>query len=193
MKKYYKQIFAVIIIIGILVCFKSCIDKKEADITVAYIGYDFVSRNLFEENIQTVARDCEDITGDGEFVVDLMEISFHESLNEADKSNSQGKLTQAVGMGSARVYFIDEEYVLKNKDAGVFADISVLGNGIENENGETVAISLCGNEKISLLGVENGENMYLAIRIVSEMDVAFDENIEKKNDAAWNIAKGILS
>lgn len=193
MKKYYKQILAVIIIIGVIVCIKSCADRKEPDITVAYIGYDFADRDLFEKNIASVTQGCEDITGDGSFTVDLMEISFNKALNEADKSNAQSKLTRAIGLGSARLYFIDKEYVEKNKDAGVFADISDLGEGILNNLGETVAISLTGNEKLSAIGIENGENMYLAIRIVSEMDTVSDKKINEKNSAAWNIAKNILA
>lgn len=193
MKKYYKQILAVIIIIGIIVCIKSCVDRKEPDITVAYIGYDFADRDLFEKNIASVTQGCPDITGDGSFTVDLMEVSFNKALNEADKSNAQSKLTRAIGLGSARLYFIDKEYVEKNKDAGVFANISELGEGILNNQGETVAISLAGNEKLSAIGIENGDNMYLAIRIVSEMDTVTDKKINEKNSAVWNMAKNILA
>lgn len=193
MKTRYKWMLAVILVVGILICVKSCADKKESDVTLAYIGYSFADRTLFEENIHTLTTGCEDVNGDGEFRVDLTEISFNESLGTADRENSTAKLASAVGMGNARLYFIAEDYVIRNKTAGVFADLSDLGEGIQNEKGETIAISVHGNEKLLNIGIEPDENMYLAIRIVSEMDEVTDKNIQKKDRAVWTMAKNILS
>ena len=193
MKKRYKWMFAIVFVVGILICIRSCMVKEESDLTVAYIGYDFVNRSAFEENIYAFTQGCEDITGDGKFNCDIMEISFNDELGTADKSNANQKLANAVGMGKARLYFISEDYVRRNTEAGVFADISSLGEGVKNKKGETIAISVHANKKLLSLGINPDKNMYLAIRIVSEMDTATDKNIQKKDDAAWIIAKNILS
>lgn len=193
MKKYYKYIIGVILILGIIISFKSCIDKKDYDVTIAYIGNDFVNRELFEENINLITKECSDLTGDGEFNVELMEISFSEQLGYADKSNSTQKMTNAIGMGTARLYIIDKSHVLSNKDKGVFADVSHLGEGIVNTNGETVAVSLKGNKILDKLGIDSTEELYLALRIVSEVDAVMDKGILKKDEAVRKMAEAILN
>ncbi len=193
MKKYYKYIIGAVVIIGLVICFKSCIDKKESDVVIAYIGNDFVNRELFEENISLITDECTDITGDGEFTVELMEISFNEALGYADKSNSDKKLANAIGMGTARLYIMDKNHVLSDKEDGVFADVSHLGEGIRNSAGQTIAISLKGNANLKKIGIDSNEDLYLAIRIVSEVDKAMDKNIAKKDEAVRNMAEAILS
>lgn len=193
MKSWHKIALAIIVIVGILISVKSCVDKKDADITLAYIGDGFVDREMFEENIGFVERLYEDINADGEVTIDMMEISFNESLSQADKQNSGGKMANAVGGGAARVYFIEEKYLVNNASSGVFSDISALGDGFRNSEGEVVGISIKGNEKVGMLGIDAAEDIYLAVRIVSEMDELADKNIEAKHILAMDIAEYILN
>ncbi len=193
MKSWHKIALAIIVIVGILISVKSCVDKKAADITLAYIGDGFVDREMFEENIGFVERLYEDINSDGEVTIDMMEISFNESLSQADKQNSGGKMANAVGGGAARVYFIEEKYLVNNASSGVFSDISAFGDGFRNSEGEVVGISIKGNEKVGMLGIGVAEDIYLAVRIVSEMDELADKNIEAKHILAMDIAEYILN
>lgn len=193
MKKWHKVALAVIVIIGILIAVKSCVDKKNPDITFAYIGDGFVNREAFEENVKSLDELVEDIDSDGEKNVDLMEISFNEELGAADRQNAMQKMANALGQGAARVYFIEEKYVINNAEAGVFADISDLGEGYKNSDGETVAISIKDNKKVSLLGIDTDEDIYLAVRIVSEIDELTDKHIDEKHESAMNIARYILN
>lgn len=193
MKTWHKIALAVIVIVGVLISVKSCVDKRNADIILAYIGDSFVDREGFEENVGDVEKLCEDINSDGEVHVDLMEISFNEELSQADKQNSEGKLANAVGAGAARVYFIEEKYVMNNASSGVFADISHLGDGFKNASGEVVAISIKGNEKVQKLGIDTSGDLYLAVRIVSEIDTVIDKNIEAKHSLAMKIAEYVLN
>ena len=193
MKTWHKVAIVIIVIVGVFLCVKSCIDKKDADLTVAYIGHDFVQRETFEQNMHEYASLCTDITGDGEIYIDMMEISFNEDLPEGDKQSAWSKLTSAVGAGIARLYFIEESYIRSNADEGFFADISHLGNGITNSKGQVVAISLKDNERVKLFGIEPKEDLYLAVRIVSEMDISTDKNIEAKNSSAHKIAQYIIT
>ncbi|MGM9551413.1 MAG: hypothetical protein ACI3XA_04075 [Clostridia bacterium] len=192
MKKWQKIIVAVIVIFGVIVCVKSCSDKKEADIILAYIGSDFVDYNAFDENSASLEEVCIDVNGDGEKIVEVMEISFNNSLNQADLQNSSQKMARAVGAGVARVYLLEESFVINNASKGVFCDLSALGDGFKNSDGEVVAINVEGNKKVEKMGI-NTKNLYMAVRIVSEIDTVSDKNIDLKHQCAMNIAKYILS
>ena len=191
MKTWHKIGLVVVVIIGVLMSVKSCVDKKTPDITVAYIGSNFVDYNAFEENSSEIKSVCRDVNGDGEVVIELMEISFNEELSQADKQNSSQKLANAVGAGNARVYFIEKSYVINNASAGIFADLSSLGDGFKNSDGQVVAIDIEGNEKLEKMGIDT-KGLYLAVRIVSQMDAVTDKNIDAKYESALNIAKYIL-
>ena len=193
MKTWQKWALLLVVVFGLIVCIRSCMIKKEPDITIAYIGAEFVNTEKFEKSVTSLEKSIEDINSDGDVNIELMEISFNESLGYADKSNSSQKLANAVGMGTARVYIIDKEYVLKNKDSGVFANVAELGDGIETKDGLTIAVSLEGNKKVREMGIEPKEGLYLAIRKVTEIDQASDKSIHKKDAAAWHIAKYILA
>lgn len=192
MKTWHKWALIIVVVVGLLISVKSCIDKREADITLAYIGDGFVDRELFEKNAPMLQDVCADVNSDGEVNVDLMEISYNESLSQADKQNSDGKMANAVGAGFARVYFIEERYIVNNASSGVFEDLSHLGDGFKNSSGEVVGISIKGNKKAEMLGVDTDNDIYLAVRIVSEMDAFTDKNIEAKHLAAMKIAEYIL-
>lgn len=193
MKTWHKRAIIIIVIIGIIVCVKSCIDKKDADITLAYIGEGFVDRVAFDENKDELLNVCTDVNSDGEKCVEIMEISFNQSLSPADKDNSDKKLANALGAGVARVYFIEEKYVMANASKGVFEPLDNLGDGFKNSNGEVVAINITGNEKLAKMGIDTDKDLYLAVRVVSEMDIVLDKNIDKKHKMAMDIAEYILS
>lgn len=173
---------------------KSCVDREEPDLTIAYVGYDFVNMTLFEENRGEVEEIIGDVDGDGKAVCEMVEISFNENLTSADLSNSKQKLTNAVGQGSARVYIMEKSFVENNKDNEVFADLSYLsGDGITNSEGETVGIDVSGSEMLAMLGIENTEGLYLAVRKVSEMDSVWDKDIDETDAAARRAAEYILN
>ena len=192
MKTWHKIAIITVIIVGILISVKSCVDKRDADITLAYIGSEFIDCELFNENVKALHSVCSDINADGELVVDIMEISFNDSLSQADKQNSDSKLANAVGAGAARVYLIEEKYLMNNASSGVFADLSHLGDGFKNASGEVCGISVKGNTKVEKLGIDASGDIYLAVRIVSEIDALTDKNIEKKHALAMDIAEYIL-
>lgn len=194
MKTRYKVILALIVAVGIIVSIKSCVDREEPDLTIAYVGYDFVNMTLFEENRGEVEEIIGDVDGDGKAVCEMVEISFNENLTSADLSNSKQKLTNAVGQGSARVYIMEKSFVENNKDNEVFADLSYLsGDGITNSEGETVGIDVSGSEMLAMLGIENTEGLYLAVRKVSEMDSVWDKDIDETDAAARRAAEYILN
>lgn len=193
MKKRYKIILALIAAVGVGVCIKSCVDREKADLTLAYIGHGFVDRELFKENRGELENAVGDVDGDGKAVCGIEEISFNENLAPADFSNAMQKLTNAVGQGSARVYITEKSFVEDNKDNDVFADISYLSEeGIKNSAGEVVAIDVSGCEKIAMLGIENGEGMYIAVRKVSEMDSVWYENTDGIDAAARRAVQYLL-
>lgn len=194
MKKRYKIILAVIVAVGIAVSVKSCVDREKADLTLAYVGHNFVNRTLFEENRAELCEAVGDVDKNGKAVCGIMEISFNEELSSADRSNSDRKLAAAVGQGEARVYIMEKSFVMKNRDSDVFADLSEFsGERILNSAGEAVGIDISGNEKLKNLGIDCGEGMYLALRRVSEMDAVWDKNIDETDKAARRAAEYLLS
>ncbi|MCD8048099.1 MAG: hypothetical protein LUG52_00560 [Clostridia bacterium] len=195
MKKWQKIALVIIVVLGVAVCVKSCVDKTDADLKIAYIGYDFIVSDTFDENADEISSLVGDINGDGEAIVDIIEISFNDSLSESDLENSRQKKTSALGSGTSRLYLIDKEFIdaEASSDYEIFADISSLGEGITNSAGQTVAISLEDNEKVKLLGVRDTTDLCLALRVVSEMDTVLYKNIEEQNAAAKRVAEWILS
>ncbi len=197
MKTWHKIAIAIIVIVGIVICIKSCVDRKQPDLTIAYIGEDFVNRESYDKNISKLYELCSDITGDGSISIDIMEISYNDELSHSDKSNSNQKMTNAVGNGAARLYFIEEEYVTKNLEVDVFYDMTELYDGkrsvIKNPSGQIVAISVKGSKKVAELGIEPKENLYISIRKITEMDTFWINNVEEQNASAINIAKHILA
>lgn len=197
MKTWHKVALAIIVIVGTVICIKSCIDKKAPDLTIAYIGDDFVNREIYDKNVAKLYPMCKDITGDGEINIDIMEISFSDQLNSSDKANSKQKLMNALGNGAARLYFIEEKYVnKKNLDVGVFDDLTEVYDGkknvIKNSAGEIVAISIKGSKKVAALGIEPKEGLYIAVRKISDMDEFWVNNPEAQNKAAMEIVKYII-
>ncbi|MBQ7876206.1 MAG: hypothetical protein IJ316_02850 [Clostridia bacterium] len=197
MKTWHKIAIAIIVIVGVVVCVKSCVDRKSPDLTIAYIGKDFVNRESYDKNVTKLYNLCSDITGDGDISIDIMEISYSDELSHSDKSNSNQKMTNAVGNGAARLYFIEEEYVTKNLDVDVFCDLTELYDGkrsvIKNSSGQIVAISVKGSKKVAELGIEPKENLYIAIRKITEMDNFWNNSVQEQNTSATNIAEYILA
>lgn len=193
MKTWHKIALCVIVVIGVLISVKSCVDKKDADLTLAYIGEGFVDYSAFENGRAALEALCEDVNSDGEVAVNLLEISFNEQLAQADRQNAYQKMTNAVGYGAARVYILEEQFVISNASSGVFADLAELGDGFKNADGETVAISVKGNEKVKKLGIDPDADLYLAVRIVSEIDAVTDKDINKKHACAMKVAEYILN
>ena len=73
MKTWHKAALIIIVIVGVLISVKSCVDRKNPDITMAYIGDGFLDREAFEENKDIVLNSvASDINGDGEFNADMM-------------------------------------------------------------------------------------------------------------------------
>lgn len=196
MKTWQKIALVIIAVVGVALCIKSCVDKKQPDLTMAYIGNGFVNLEKYEESVGELYDYCTDVNNDGEVVIDIMEISYNKELSQADKSNSSQKMTNAVGNGAARLYLIEEEYVKKNLDVGVFADLSDIAGDydsvITNSSGEVVAIGVFGNEKVARLGIEPEKNLYLAVRKITEMDNVWRENVQEESAAAMNVAGYIL-
>lgn len=196
MKTWHKIAIAVIVVVGIAVCVKSCVDKKEPDLTMAYIGKQFVNRDVYEENVKDLYGACKDITGDGEISIDIMEISYNDELSHADKSNANQKMTNAIGNGAARVYFIEKEYVEKNLEVGVFEDLTDFdvsgGKAVRDSSGKVVAIGVEGNKKVRALGIEPTDELYVAIRKITEMDEFWVKDVKTQNESARNVVKYIL-
>ena len=82
---------------------------------------------------------------------------------------------------------------MNNASSGVFEDISRFGDGFKNASGEVVGIAITGNEVAESLGVDTKGDIYLAVRVVSEIDALTDKNIEKKHALAMDIAEYILN
>jgi hypothetical protein len=192
MKKRYKIILALIVTVGIIVSVRSCVVRKEADLTIAYIGHDFVNRSLFEENRGEINAIVGDVDSNGTQICDITEISFNENLSTADLSNAKQKMAYALGQGNARVYIMEKSFFDSNKDSGVYADLSYLSeDGLKNSDGEIIGIDVSGNEKLEKLGIKT-DGTYIALRAVTEMDGVWNKNVEKTDEAARRLVEYIL-
>jgi hypothetical protein len=192
MKKRYKIILALIVTVGIIVSVRSCVVREEADLTIAYIGHDFVNRSLFEENRDEINAIVGDVDSNGTQICDITEISFNENLSTADLSNAKQKMAYALGQGNARVYIMEKSFFDSNKDSGVYADLSYLSeDGLKNSDGEIIGIDVSGNEKLEKLGIKT-DGTYIALRAVTEMDGVWNKNVEKTDEAARRLVEYIL-
>lgn len=79
-----------------------------------------------------------------------------------------------MGQGESRIYIMDKAYCLRYEDDEILADLSeYLPDGADalvNSQGKIYAIGVEGNSVLEELGLFDTENVYIALRAITEMD-----------------------
>ena len=76
---------------------------------------------------------------------------------------------------------MDKAYAARFADSEALADVAGLASGgkvLTNESGKAYAVSVEGNPVLERLGLSDTEDVYIALRAVSEMDGINFENID---------------
>ncbi len=193
-------ILAVAALIGVIVAVRSCTDRVEPDLVISYIGENYFDSEAFYDNVSTLEAVIDDINGDGKKYIEISVIPFTSNVSAAQQQSNLAKNTLSVGQGQSRVYIIDKAYcqnIYENQD--VLADLSDFvregDDVLTNENGVVCAISVEGNRLLEKLGLSDTEDVYIALRKITEMDyVNFkDPGPEEMTEVAEAVIKQIIN
>ncbi len=201
MKKFFsgKRLCVILIIltlIGVLVAVRSCTDKVEADLTIAYIGEGFFNSDVFYPASDEIEKAIDDINGDGERNIELVTITFNNNITASQEQSNMAKMTFAMGQGQSRLYLFDKNYCNYYADNEILADLSAFAGDNEvlvNGEGKVYGISVTDNPVLKRLGLDGGE-VYASIRAITEMDYVNYKNPgpEEMNKAAEDVLLYIL-
>ncbi len=168
-------ILAVAALLGVIVAVRSCTSRVKPDLIISYIGENYFSSEAFYDNVSVLEEVIDDINGDGKKYIEISVIPFTSNVTAAQQQSNLAKNTMSVGQGKSRVYIIDKAYaqnIYKNQD--VLADLSdFVSEGddvLTDENGVVYAISVEGNKLLEKLGLDDSEDVYIALRKITEMD-----------------------
>lgn len=130
---YHKwHLLSVLLIICIfIVAIGSCMKKESIDMYVLYMVNGAYSTKANEELALKLEQYVDDIDGDGQKRVQIIAISFSDTLDRTDHTQ-EAVLTRLVGQissGPALFYIFDDENYLALKEAQVpiFAEIADIG------------------------------------------------------------------
>ncbi|MDO4563543.1 MAG: hypothetical protein Q4C12_06875 [Clostridia bacterium] len=193
---YYKwhTIASVAIIITLFLGIKSCVDKVEPDVSIAYIASGYVNTEMFDDGKRALEKLVGDINGDGKEDVFLNAIMFSDEVNPQMTAALTTKAMFAIAAGESRVYILDLEHCETYADSGAFEPLEKLGytDGLRNEKGELYAVRLEHNERLNKLGFNDKIELYAALRVIAETD-AGNKNIENITQGARKIFEYIMN
>lgn len=179
-KKWFILLFFAVLL-GVIVAAKSCASRVEADLVISYIGEGYFDSEAFYANVSPLEDALDDITGDGAKKAEAVSISFSSNLTAAQEQANLTKMSMSMGHGDSRVYFIEKNYCMRYAEQDILADLSEFDFGeaktLSNSKGEIYAVSIRDNPFVKELGIDDTENLYIALRKVSEMDTVEFENI----------------
>ena len=174
-------LLALIIAAGVAVAVRSCAAREKPDLTLTYIGENYFSSDRFYDARRLIEDNIDDVNGDGKRIAEIAVISFGTNITGAQEQNNLTRLTMSIGGGESRVYIMDKAYAARFADSEALADVAGLASGgkvLTNESGKAYAVSVEGNPVLERLGLSDTEDVYIALRAVSEMDGINFENID---------------
>lgn len=187
---------AIAVILGIIVAAKSCASRVEADVVVSYIGEGYFSSEDFYANAKKLEDAIDDINGDGIKKAEAVSISFSSNLTAAQEQANLTKMSMSMGHGDSRVYIMDKNYCMRYADEEILADLSEFDFGdaktLVNSKGEVYGVCIKDNSLVKELGVDDTENLYIALRAVTEMDEINFKNIDAIDENARKIIELII-
>ena len=187
-------IFIFVLIIGVIVAVRSCAGRKKPDMIITYIGENYFDSDRFYAESDRLSGGIDDVNGDGERIAELVTISFGTSLTQSQEQNNYTRLTMSIGGGESRVYIMDKAYAARFADSEFLADVSEYAgeDALINDAGKVYGISVEGNGLLRSLGLDDTENVYIALRAVTELDSATNDNIARIDAGARKILQYII-
>lgn len=194
---HYKGHTLIILLILVLVVagFKSCKDKQEIDLHMAYMSTNPISQqstDALEKSLESAGL-LRDIDGDGDAVF-YMDTVVHNFSADSDMDQYSAQKVQTVLYAGSHTLTLAHRYALEDYD-GSFEDISDYVRNGDNifespEEGYVSGIGVEGNEFLESLGI-NTENLYVAMRRRTNAEV--EKNAYAKEFAnGYEIMKYIL-
>ena len=204
MKKFFSGkrlliILAAATIIGVVVAVHSCSNRVEPDLTISYIGEGYFSSDEFYAAVPMLGDVIEDINGDRKKEIELVTINFNSNLTASQQQSNMAKMTMSMGQGKSRLYFMDRQYCEYYADEEILVDLTELvpegAQTLVNSKGEVYGISIEGNPVMRELGLYDTENVYVAMRAITEIDYVNYKNPgpEEMNKAAEDVLLYIVN
>ncbi len=179
-------LLALVITAGVAVAVRSCAAREKPDLTLTYIGENYFSSDRFYDARRLIEDNIDDVNGDGKRVAEIAVISFGTNITGAQEQNNLTRLTMSMGGGESRIYIMDKGYAVRYADSEVLADVAdfASGDALTNADGKVYAVSVEGNPVLERLGLSDSEDVYIALRAVTEMDGVNFKNIDAIDAAA---------
>lgn len=203
MKKFFsgKRLYVILVILtllGVIVAVRSCTERVEADLTIAYIGEKLFNSDVYYPAAEEIEAEIDDINGDGKRKIELVTITFNNNLTSAQEQSNMAKMTMTMGQGQSRLYFMDKNYCEYYADDEILADLSAFAEGNDvliNDQGKVYGVSVADNAVLKRLGMDDSEGVYAAVRAITEMDYVNYKNPgpEEMNKAAEDVLLYLLN
>ena len=187
-------LLALVITAGVAVAVRSCAAREKPDLTLTYIGENYFSSDRFYDARRLIEDNIDDVNGDGKRVAEIAVISFGTNITGAQEQNNLTRLTMSMGGGESRIYIMDKGYAVRYADSEVLADVAdfASGDALTNADGKVYAVSVEENPVLERLGLSDSEDVYIALRAVTEMDGVNFKNIDAIDAAARKAYKYII-
>ena len=186
---HYKghTLITLLILVLVVAGFKSCKDKQEIDLHMAYMSTNPISQQSIDavEKSLKEAELLRDLDGDGAAIF-YMDTIVHNFSADSDMDQYSAQKVQTVLYAGTHTVTLAHRYALEDYD-GSFEDISDYAKDGDKifespEEGFVSGISVEGNEYLESLGI-NTEDLYVAMRRRTNAEV-------EKNAYAKEFANG---
>lgn len=172
------------VVIAVMVA--QCATREKYDLKAVIFTYEIVAESNCEPIAEYLEQYCEDIDGDGEVNIQVINCSYNKGSNDMQYQNSMSqKLTAILAADADALLFItdDESYEYLN---GVSKDNKVF-EGDPVKLGEKFYEECTVEDALSHIP----ENLQISCRAVSGKTIEKDDNIKEYYEQSQKILEGI--
>ena len=187
---YYKWhtiagVFVLILLVSTLV---ECAQKKTPDLTVAYVGYDYVQTDGFRDDLSALVGD---VNGDGTEYVFCDNVTIpREIKSEQDMMMSQKLMLMFVD-GETRLFIMERDFLDAYGDSFEDLDGILPAGKLEDAfeyGGRKIAVSTLECPQLAKYGLSK-EGLYMGIISLNENNKKFAENYQTSVKLIKELAK----
>lgn len=195
---YYKWhlLFLLLIIICFIFAFTDMTSTTEPDITIGYIGTNYINVQTFNDNKGDIEKVLADANADDNILAQM------EAYTVDLQSDLDETFIEMVDSGDYDIYLSSEEAFMTFEDKSQFVTVNEYISDIESDKYKTIkdksgriyAVSLEDNDYAKSLGIMNTTDLYIAVAAGSAEDdearVASRKN--GRNIALFIVKEGIV-
>ena len=183
-KGYILGGLALVVLIAVMIV--QCASRTEYDLEIVAYAYTPLSDNQLGKAAAYFEEHCEDISGDGEVHVQIINCSYNKE-NNVDPQYQYAMVTKLQGVLAA-----DASALLFITDKDSYEHLQQMSEGIKVLEGEPVPLgesfySAYGGEGLDTLP----EGLQISCRTVTDVSISKDKKIKKYYEVSQKILKAI--